>query len=74
MKFYGKAYIDGQISILGPTDQVAIDIDAITKSGTYITIPRTNSYSIDDFLLLNLTDLNNSNLYNENKYLKMSIS
>ena len=64
--FYGKAYIDGQISILGPTDQVAIDIDAITKSGTYITIPRTNSYSIDNFSFIEFNDLNNLNLYNEN--------
>ncbi len=64
--FYGKAFIDGQISILGPTDQVAIDIDAITKSGTYITIPRSSSYSIDDFSFIEFNDLNNSNLYNEN--------
>ncbi len=64
--FYGKAFIDGQISILGPTDQVAIDIDAITKSGTYITIPRSNTYSIDDFSFIEFNDLNNSNLYNEN--------
>ena len=64
--FYGKAFIDGQISILGPTDQVAIDIDAITKSGTYITIPRTNSYSIDDFSFIEFNDLNNPNLFNEN--------
>ena len=59
--FYGKAYIDGQISILGPTDQVAIDIDAITKSGTYITIPRTNSYSIDSFSFIKFNDINNLN-------------
>ena len=64
--FYGKAFIDGQISILGPTDQIAIDIDAITKSGTYITIPRSSSYSIDDFSFIEFNDLNNSNLYNEN--------
>ncbi len=64
--FYGKAFIDGQISILGPTDQIAIDIDAITKSGTYITIPRSNSYSIDDFSFIEFNDLNNSNLYNDN--------
>ena len=64
--FYGKAYIDGQISILGPTDKVAIDIDAITKSGTYITIPRTNSYSIDNFSFIEFNDLNNLNIYNEN--------
>ena len=64
--FYGKAFIDGQISIIGPTGKVAIDIDAITKPGTYITIPRSNNYSIDDFSFIEFNDLNNSNLYNEN--------
>jgi hypothetical protein len=67
--FYGKAYIDGQISISGPTDQVAINIDAITKSGTYITIPRTNTYSIEDFSFIEFTDLNNSDLFIENNLL-----
>ena len=67
--FYGKAYIDGQISISGPTDQVAIDIDASTKSGTYITIPRTNNYSIDDFSFIEFTDLNNSDLFTKSNLL-----
>ena len=67
--FYGKAYIDGQISISGPTDQVAIDIDALTKSGTYITIPRTNNYSIDDFSFIEFTDLNNSDLFTKSNLL-----
>ena len=65
--FFGKAYIDGKISITGPTDQVAIDIDAITKPGTYITIPKTNNYSIDNFSFIEFNDLNNSNLSNNNK-------
>ena len=67
--FYGKAYIDGQISISGPTDQVAIDIDALTKPGTYITIPRTNSNLIDDFSFIEFTDLNNSDLFTKNNLL-----
>ena len=67
--FYGKAYIDGQISISGPTDQVSIDIDALTKPGTYITIPRTNSNLIDDFSFIEFTDLNNSDLFTKNDLL-----
>ena len=67
--FYGKAYIDGQISISGPTDQVSIDIDALTKPGTYITIPRTNSNLIDDFSFIEFTDLNNSDLFTKNNLL-----
>ena len=67
--FYGKAYIDGEISISGPTDQVSIDIDALTKPGTYITIPRTNSNLIDDFSFIKFTDLNNSDLFTKNNLL-----
>ena len=67
--FYGKAYIDGQISISGPTDQVSIDIDALTMPGTYITIPRTNSNLIDDFSFIEFTDLNNSDLFTKNNLL-----
>jgi len=67
--FYGKAFIDGQISISGPTDQVSIDIDALTKPGTYITIPRTNSNLIDDFSFIEFTDLNNSDLFTKNNLL-----
>ena len=67
--FYGKAYIDGQISISGPTDQVSIDIDALTKPGTYITIPRTNSNLIDDFSFIEFNDLNNSDLFTKNNLL-----
>ena len=67
--FYGKAYIDGQISISGPTDQVSIDIDALTKPGTYITIPRTNSNLIDDFSFIEFTDLNNLDVFTENNLL-----
>ena len=67
--FYGKAYIDGQISISGPTDQVSINIDALTMPGTYITIPRTNSNLIDDFSFIEFTDLNNSDLFTKNNLL-----
>ncbi|MEL0187173.1 MAG: translocation/assembly module TamB domain-containing protein, partial [Flavobacteriaceae bacterium] len=67
--FYGKAYIDGQISISGPTDQVSIDIDGLTKPGTYITIPRTNSNLIDNFSFIEFTDLNNSDLFTKNNLL-----
>ena len=67
--FYGKAYIDGQISISGPTDKVSIDIEALTKPGTYITIPRTNSNLIDDFSFIEFTDLNNSDLFTKNNLL-----
>jgi hypothetical protein len=42
---------EGDIEINGPTNQVSIDINGETKSGTSITIPQSNNYTINDFLL-----------------------
>lgn len=56
--FYGKAYIGGDIKISGPTNQVSIDINGTTGSGTNITIPQSKNYSIDDFSFITFTDLN----------------
>ena len=56
--FYGKAYMGGDIKINGPTNQVAININGVTKSGTSITIPQSNNYTIDDFSFITFTDLN----------------
>ena len=56
--FYGRAYMGGGIEINGPTNQVSIDINGVTKSGTSITIPQSNNYSIDDFSFITFTDLN----------------
>ena len=41
--FYGRAYMGGCIEINGPTNQVSIDINGVTKSGTSITIPQSNN-------------------------------
>ena len=56
--FYGTAYIGGGIEINGPTNQVSININGETKSGTSITIPQSNNYTIDDFSFITFTDLN----------------
>ena len=56
--FYGRAYMGGDIKINGPTNQVSINIDGVTKSGTSITIPQSNNYTIDDFSFITFTDLN----------------
>ncbi len=56
--FYGRAYMGGDIKINGPTNQVSININGVTKSGTSITIPQSNNYTIDDFSFITFTDLN----------------
>ena len=48
----------GDIKINGPTNQVSININGVTKSGTSITIPQSNNYTIDDFSFITFTDLN----------------
>ena len=68
--FYGQAYMGGDVRISGPTNQVSIDINGTTESGTNIIIPQTKSYSIDDFSFITFTDLNSyseETLITENK-------
>ena len=73
--FYGQAYMGGDVKISGPTNQVSIDINGTTESGTNIIIPQTQSYSIDDFSFITFTDLNSyseETLITENKINKIS--
>ena len=56
--FYGRAYMEGDIKINGPTNQLSININGNTKSGTSITIPQSNNYTIDDFSFITFTDIN----------------
>ena len=73
--FYGQAYMGGDVKISGPTNQVSIDINGTTESGTNIIIPQTKSYSIDDFSFITFTDLNSyseETLITENKLNKIN--
>ena len=56
--FYGKAFIGGDILLNGPTNNVSINIDAITRDGTSIVIPNSQSYSVEDFSFIKFSDLN----------------
>ena len=56
--FYGKAFIGGDILLYGPTNNVSINIDAITRDGTSIVIPNSQSYSVEDFSFIKFSDLN----------------
>lgn len=53
--FYGKAIIDGEISINGPFDNVFLDIDATSKSGTNISIPINTTLGVSEnsFIVFN---------------------
>ena len=56
--FYGKAYIGGDILIYGPTRNVNINIDGVTRDGTSIIIPNSQNYSIEDFSFIKFSDIN----------------
>lgn len=50
--FYGTAVADGVVSIKGPLNDIKMDINAITKKGTEIDIPLTNTEVVnDDFIV-----------------------
>jgi hypothetical protein len=66
--FYGNAFIGGDILINGPTNNVSINIDGITKDGTSIIIPNSQNYSVEDFTFIKFTDLNSySNVSSKSK-------
>jgi hypothetical protein len=46
--YYGKAFIEGSASIVGPTDGLVIDVRAKSKKGTDIKIPISNSESAEN--------------------------
>ena len=66
--FYGNAFIGGDILINGPTNNVSINIDGITRDGTSIIIPNSQNYSVEDFTFIKFTDLNSySNVSSKSK-------
>ncbi|MDR5590319.1 translocation/assembly module TamB domain-containing protein [Christiangramia sp. SM2212] len=46
--YYGTAFIDGEASIKGPTDQLVIDVTAATERGTVFKIPLSDTESVGD--------------------------
>ncbi len=46
--YYGTAFIDGEATIKGPTDQLVIDVNAATERGTVFKIPLSDTESVGD--------------------------
>ncbi|MBZ9650399.1 translocation/assembly module TamB domain-containing protein [Psychroflexus montanilacus] len=46
--YYGTAFIDGNASIVGPTDEIEINVNAITQKNTVFKIPLDDSESLGD--------------------------
>lgn len=56
--YYGKAFLKGEISLKGPTNQVSIDIDGASERGTFITIPRNQNFSLENYSFIQFIDIN----------------
>lgn len=46
--YYGTAFIDGNASIKGPTDELVINVTAATERGTIFKIPLSDAESVGD--------------------------
>jgi len=46
--YYGTAFIDGNASIKGPTDELVINVNATTAKGTIFKIPLSDAESVGD--------------------------
>ncbi len=60
MQYYGTAFMDGNATIKGYTDELVINVDGKTKSGTEFIIPLNDVSTIGDSKLINfITDIDN---------------
>ncbi len=46
--YYGTAFIDGEATIKGPTDELVINVTAATERGTIFRIPLSDAESVGD--------------------------
>ena len=46
--YYGTAFIDGEATIKGPTDELVIDVNAATERGTVFKIPLNDTDAVGD--------------------------
>ena len=46
--YYGTAFIDGEATIAGPTDELVINVNAATERGTIFKIPLSDTESVGD--------------------------
>ncbi|MDA7777777.1 translocation/assembly module TamB [Flavobacteriaceae bacterium] len=71
--FFGQGFLDGNLSLTGPTKNLKISLQGATEQGTSIKIPWAESYGLSDNSFVNFIDKNtqrSSNSETENKALK----
>ena len=57
--FYGKGYFSGNVILNGLTKNVNIGVNGRTEKNTFIKIPWSDTYDIENDLFLNFLDKNN---------------
>ena len=65
--YYGSAFIDGNASITGLTDQLTIDINAKTKSGTNFVVPLKDIETVDNYSLIHFKTIDAAVKKNQNE-------
>ena len=66
--FFGKGFLDGNLTLTGPTKNLKISLQGSTKKGTSIKIPWAESYGLSDYNFIDFIDKNKKRAINfENK-------
>ena len=56
--FFGKGFLDGSLSLIGPTKNLKISLHGETEKGTSIKIPWAENYGLSDNNFVNFIDKN----------------
>ena len=66
--FFGQGFLDGNLTLTGPTKNLKISLQGSTKKGTSIKIPWAESYGLSDYNFIDFIDKNKKRAINfENK-------
>lgn len=80
--YYGSGFINGDIDLKGPSNELTIEVEAKTEEGTKINIPRSQNFNIESFSFIEFIDkksihdvahIPNNELSINNKGLDLSI-
>ena len=54
--YYGVGFIDGSINLKGPAKDLLIKVEAKTREGTQINIPRSQNFNLESFSFIEFID------------------
>ena len=62
--FFGQGFLDGNLTLTGPTKNLKISLQGSTKKGTSIKIPWAESYGLSDYNFIDFIDKNKKRAIN----------